>query len=77
MLRYVRLHGLYLRSIADLVLSSFSNMKVMSTTRGFTEEEARYFEDAAQSAYKDFVARAAASRSMSPEDMHKVPFLYW
>lgn len=46
--------------------------EVLSTTRGFTEEEETYFEDGAMAAYRSFTTKAAASRSMSIEQMQEV-----
>jgi signal peptide peptidase SppA len=45
--------------------------EVLSTTRGFTDEEGAYFEEGAKKAYKSFITKAAASRNMTVEDMHE------
>jgi signal peptide peptidase SppA len=45
--------------------------EVLSTTRGFTEDESLYFEEGAQKAYKSFITKAAASRNMTVEAMHE------
>lgn len=46
--------------------------EVYSTFRGFMDEELAYFESVAQYAYGMFVEKAAASRSMSVENLEKV-----
>ena len=46
--------------------------EVLSTTRGFTEEEEKYFQDGAFNAYNSFTTKAAASRSLSLENMLEV-----
>lgn len=46
--------------------------EVLTGNRGFTEEEEAYFEEGAQKAYTSFITKAAASRSMSVEDMNEV-----
>lgn len=46
--------------------------EVLSSSRGFTTEEEEYFELGAQKAYSSFITKAAASRGMSVEDMHRV-----
>ena len=40
-----------------------------TNTRGFSEDEAAYFEEGAQKAYKSFTTKAAASRNMTIDDM--------
>lgn len=45
---------------------------MLSTSRGFTEEESAYFEEGAMRAYTSFITKAAASRSMSVDAMHEV-----
>ena len=46
--------------------------KVLSTSRGFTEEEDQYFADAARKAYVSFITKAAASRNMTVDAMNEV-----
>lgn len=46
--------------------------EVLSSSRGFTPEEESYFEEGAQKAYKSFITKAAASRSMDVEAMNEV-----
>lgn len=47
--------------------------EVLSSSRGFTEDEEAYFEEGAQKAYTSFISKAAASRSFpSVESMHDV-----
>ncbi len=46
--------------------------EVLTGNRGFTEDEEAYFEEGAQRAYTSFITKAAASRSMSVEDMNEV-----
>merc|ERR1711871_1535449 len=42
--------------------------EVLSTSRGFIEDEEAYFEDGAQKAYTSFITKAAASRSFPSVD---------
>eukprot|EP00981_Chlorochromonas_danica_P000436 scaffold96_cov167-Ochromonas_danica.AAC.43 len=46
--------------------------EVLSSSRSFTEEEAKYFEELARKAYLSFVSKAAASRNMTVEAMQEV-----
>lgn len=46
--------------------------EVLSSSRGFTDEESAYFEEGAKKAYKSFVSKAAASRNMTFESMQEV-----
>lgn len=46
--------------------------ELFSTTRGFTEEEAKYFEENAMKFYQSFITKAAASRSMEVAAMNEV-----
>ena len=46
--------------------------EILSSSRGFTEEEDAYFAAGAQVAYKSFVSKAARSRSMSYEALQEV-----
>lgn len=43
--------------------------ELLSTSRGFTEDEVKQFEGLARQSYDTFVSKAAASRSMSVEQM--------
>lgn len=45
---------------------------MFTSSRGFTEEEERYFAAMANKSYESFVAKAAASRSMTCEEMEEV-----
>ena len=45
---------------------------MLSTSRGFTEEEDQYFADAARKAYVSFITKAAASRNMTVDAMNEV-----
>jgi len=46
--------------------------ELFSTTRGFTEEEDKFFEANAQKFYKSFITKAALSRSMDVDAMNEV-----
>jgi len=46
--------------------------ELLSTDRGFTVDEQQQFEQFGQQAYRSFVTKAAASRSMSYDQMHEV-----
>eukprot|EP01042_Synura_sphagnicola_P022417 gene22417-28551_t len=46
--------------------------ELLTTSREFTAEEQKYFEQNARQAYQSFVAKAAASRSKSVEELDKV-----
>lgn len=46
--------------------------EILSTSRGFTEEEDSYFADGARQAYLSFITKAAASRNMTVEGMNEV-----
>ena len=46
--------------------------KVLSTSRGFTEEEDQYFADSARKAYVSFITKAAASRNMTVDALNEV-----
>lgn len=46
--------------------------EVLTTSRGFTPEEEKYFEDSARLAYEAFTSKAAASRSMDLDSMLNV-----
>jgi signal peptide peptidase SppA len=46
--------------------------EVLSTTRGFTQEEDDYFAESARKAYTSFITKAAASRNMSVEALNEV-----
>lgn len=52
------------------------HVQVLSTSRGFTEEEDQYFADAARKAYVSFITKAAASRNMSVEALNEVRILH-
>merc|ERR1711871_1519834 len=43
--------------------------EVLTASRGFTEDEEKYFSESAQKAYKSFTTKAAYSRSKSVEDL--------
>ena len=43
--------------------------EVLTASRGFTEDEDKYFSDSAQKAYKSFTTKAAYSRSKTVEDL--------
>jgi len=51
------------------VISRGRYAEILASNRGFTEEEAAYFEEGAQKAYKSFTSKAAASRNMTIDDM--------
>ena len=46
--------------------------EILSTSRGFTEEEDQYFAEGARQAYLSFITKAAASRNMTVEGMNEV-----
>ena len=46
--------------------------QLLTSSRGFTDEEQSYFERAARNAYDSFVSKAAASRNMTSEQMEEV-----
>eukprot|EP01033_Poteriospumella_lacustris_P015346 gene15348-10973_t len=46
--------------------------ELLSTTRGFTDDEVMQFEGLARQSYDTFVSKAAASRSMSVEQMEDI-----
>lgn len=58
--------------IASETLSIGRYAELYSTSRGFTSEEAAYFESLAQNAYAFFVEKAAASRSLSVKELEEV-----
>ena len=61
----------YTRLYQLLTVTLFQT-QVLSTSRGFTEEEDQYFADAARKAYVSFITKAAASRNMSVEALNEV-----
>lgn len=46
--------------------------EILSSSRGFTDDENAYFEEGAWKAYTSFITKAAASRNMTVEDMNEV-----
>ena len=54
------------------VISRGRYAEILASNRGFTDEEAAYFEEGAQKAYKSFTSKAAASRNMTIDDMLNV-----
>ncbi|KAJ1430440.1 peptidase family S49-domain-containing protein [Ochromonadaceae sp. CCMP2298] len=58
--------------LASETISIGRYAEVFSTSRGFTEEEASFFEQNAQTFYKSFITKAARSRSMEVDAMHEV-----
>jgi len=51
------------------VISRGRYAEILASNRGFSEDEAAYFEEGAQKAYKSFTTKAAASRNMTIDDM--------
>ena len=60
-----------------LLSSSLPTKQVLSTSRGFTEEEDTYFADSARKAYVSFITKAAASRNMTVDAMNEVKILVY
>lgn len=63
----------YLLCSIFIFLSPFVS-QVLSTSRAFTPAEDDYFAESAKKAYKSFITKAAASRNMTVEALHEVPF---
>mmetsp|Transcript_13294 Transcript_13294/g.13357 ORF Transcript_13294/g.13357 Transcript_13294/m.13357 type:complete len:859 (+) Transcript_13294:48-2624(+) len=54
------------------VLSRGRFAEVLSTSRGFTEDEKQFFEALGLQSYDSFITKAAASRNMSKDNMQEV-----
>lgn len=55
-----------------MLISEGKYAQLLADNRSFTDEEQRFFDQAAEFAYESFRNRAAESRGMAVEDMQKV-----